>query len=447
MGAVWLGTDEVLGRPVALKRLAPIHDPAHARAEREARLAARVNHPYVVMVYDLVAEGADQWLVMEYVEGTTLAALIAARGALSPDELAPILRQVAAALEASHAAGVVHRDVKPSNILVDLTGTAKLTDFGIARSADQDATLTQTGFLTGSPSYLAPEVIGGQPASAASDVWSLGATAFHALAGRPPYEVGENVVGALYRIVHEQPPRTDRAGWLAPLVAGLMTPDPARRWSLAQAQAFLAGPPVRSAGETRVLPAIAPAAPLAPIAPDPSRRSRHWWAAAGAVLATGVVALGLGLAAGTHGDDTAGRTGSGATGSTAPSPTPAVAGDGASPTGGPTDTPTGGPADGPTEESIRGFVATYLRAASEDPAQGFAMLTPDYQRRSGGLAGYERFWGNVRKVHDISDVLPSLDPLGVSYRYTYTMRGAGKRTENVQLRLVYDQGRFLIAAS
>ena len=204
MGAVWLGTDLVLGRQVAVKRLglAPgVGTPDLERAEREARLAARLNHPHVVAVFDLVVEGAEHWLVMEYVEGRTLSELVRQDGALPPDEAAPLLRQAAAALAAAHEAGIVHRDVKPSNMLVTAEGRVKLSDFGIAR-AEADASLTQTGLVTGSPSYLAPEVASGQLATAAADVWSLGATAFHALAGNPPYEVGDNLMGALYRILH-----------------------------------------------------------------------------------------------------------------------------------------------------------------------------------------------------------------------------------------------------
>ncbi len=215
MGAVWLARDELLGREVAVKRIgmAPGGQSADLeRAEREARLAARLD-PHVVAVFDLVTEGDERWLVMEYIDGVTLATLVRRDGALTPDQASPLVRQAADALAAAHSAGIVHRDVKPSNILVTEDGQVKLSDFGIAR-AEADATLTQTGLVTGSPAYLAPEVASGDVATDASDVWSLGATLFHALSGRPPYDVTDNLMGALYRIVHEDPPRlANTGGW------------------------------------------------------------------------------------------------------------------------------------------------------------------------------------------------------------------------------------------
>src|SRR4051812_10597099 len=147
MGAGWLGRGGGPGRGGALKRIGMApggSTPDLDRAEREARLAARLNHPHVVAVYDLVDDGDDHWLVMEYVEGVTLSALVARDGALTADEAAGLIRQAADALAAAHDAGIVHRDVKPSNMLVTRSGDVKLSDFGIAR-AEADATLTQTG--------------------------------------------------------------------------------------------------------------------------------------------------------------------------------------------------------------------------------------------------------------------------------------------------------------
>lgn len=243
MGSVWLGQDTVLGRQVALKQIGMLpgaEDVNVVRVRREARHAASLNHPNVVAVFDLVEEAGRHWLVMEYVEGVTLGRLVRDQGRLPVDQAASVAIQAASGLAAAHAEGIVHRDVKPGNIMVTPDGEVKLTDFGIAR-AETDVTLTQTGLLTGSPAYLAPEIASGHPASPASDVWALGATVFHAVAGRPPYDVRENnVLGALYRIVHEEPPQTATAGWLQPLLAGTMTKDPARRWPMRRVVAFLA---------------------------------------------------------------------------------------------------------------------------------------------------------------------------------------------------------------
>ena len=148
---------------------------------------------------------------------------------------------MADALTAAHAAGILHRDVKPSNILVDRSWQLKLADFGIAR-IESDASLTQTGLLTGSPAYLAPEVVTGGRGDQSADVWSLGATLFYVLSGRPPYDVGDNVMSTLYRIVNEDPPRLPEAGPLMPLLEATLVKDPSQRWSMAQVRDFLSAP-------------------------------------------------------------------------------------------------------------------------------------------------------------------------------------------------------------
>ncbi|WKN47191.1 serine/threonine-protein kinase [Nocardioides sp. Arc9.136] len=480
MGAVWLARDEVLGRGVALKRigLAPGSSTADLeRAQREARLAARLNHPHVVAVFDLVDEGDVRWLVMEHVPGTTLAELVRTRGPLPTDEAARVLAQAADALAAAHAAGIVHRDVKPSNMLVTEDGRVKLSDFGIAR-AEADASLTQTGLVTGSPAYLAPEVASGRQASPPSDVWSLGASTFHALAGRPPYDVGDNVLGALYRIVHEDPPRLDDAGWLTPLLAATMAREPGDRWTMAQVRDFLeAGPgaatsrpvpvarasrhddhstqllartgmlpppppppsaPPTGAGATpqAVPPVPPPAGPSAPSLPPPPpgapEDSRHRGRGLLLPVLLGVAAVvvltvgGFLLGRGGGSDDPSGSP------STAPAPTTA-----------PPSSRSAEP-ERPTAEGIDAFIRDYLRTAASDPSAGFQMLTPQFQAESGGLAGYAGFWGDVESVQ-VQRVRPDPSGPSVEYRYSYTLTNGRTVRDDVELRLSFEDGTYKIA--
>ena len=416
MGSVWVGTDEVLQRSVALKELAP---DAGSAAAREARLAATVNHPHVVPVFDLLIDEGRPWLVMEYVEGPSLAQRLAADGPMAPDEAAVLLRQIADALQAAHAAGVVHRDVKPSNVLLAAPDRALLTDFGVART--QDATVTN-GVLTASPAYLAPEIAAGKGATPASDVWSLGATLFHMLEGRPPYEVVDgNVLGVLYRIVEEDPPHSSRAGWLAPLLQGTMTKDPERRWSLARVQTFLGGRDatiriggVAGMGDTAERPAVV----------VPPARDRRWLAVVAAALIAALLATGGGLLLTRGGQHQASATGTSSA-----------------------STSTSSTTSGPTAAGVTGFVRQYLSTAPRDPATAFTMLTPAYQKASGGLAGYRRFWGSVASVDSVGTITPTLAPLGAGYIYTYTLRGHGQRTEQVHLDLVFQNGTYLIAGA
>ena len=456
MGAVWRGRDEVLGRTVALKRIGVAPGgitPDARRAEREAKLAAKLNHANVVAVFDLVEETSDghsqQWLVMEYVEGTNLAELVRDHGRLSHDQAAPILAQTASALAAAHGAGIVHRDVKPSNILVGPDGQVKLSDFGIARTST-DSALTQTGLVTGSPAYLSPEVASGQPATPSSDVWSWGATLYHALEGRPPYDIGDSLLGALYRIVHEEPPRPEVAGWLTPVLEATMTREPADRWSIAAAQDFLeAGPtatPVATPvaqpaggladlglGEpTRVMPlptrtVAPPPAPTRPQAPPdptgPEPRRRPWWVVVVAALAV-VLVMGIAFAIGMNGadddDDSSGGP-SAAASSTPPSQAP----------------------DKPTQEGMTSFLQTYIETAVSDPSKAFDMLTPAFQEQSGGIEGYEGFWGEVRSAKVLS-VEADPEANEVSYTYRYVRPPGGPREDSVTLRLTFEDGTYLI---
>jgi len=445
MGAVWLARDAVLGRRVAIKKVGVAPggaSPDLERAEREARLAARLNHPHVVAVYDLVTDDGSQWLVMEYVEGATLAGLVSRDGALLPDEASPLAAQAADALAAAHAAGIVHRDVKPSNILVTAEGQVKLSDFGIAR-AEADASLTQTGLVTGSPAYLSPEVASGQTATDASDVWSLGATVYHALSGRPPYEVGDNLMGALYRIVHEEPPRLANAGWLAPLLDATMTRDPAERWSMAQVRDFLTAGPMASAlrpvppgpaaveevnedHQTQVLPPapLEPLVPEAPSDPGPAPRRRSAMLPLGILAAVIVVLLAVVLAI-TLGDD--------------PGTAPPASEE--SPSERET---TEEPVAEPNAADMEAFIDDYLATAPTDPETTYEMLTPAFQEQSGFLDGYTGFWSTIETA-ELVQVSADPQALTVAYTVDYLKKNGDETTDDVVLRLVFQDGRYLIA--
>ncbi|HET6877631.1 MAG TPA: serine/threonine-protein kinase [Jatrophihabitans sp.] len=238
MAEVWLAADERLnGKHVAVKRLRGFatdteRSPVDVeRARREAFAASRVSHPNLVAVTDFVADDGEPFIVMEYVAGTTLAE-ICESGGLPARVAARILAHVADALAAAHHAGIVHRDVKPANIMVAERGDAKLTDFGIARSPDDDR-LTKTGFFTGTMSYLAPEVLDGNQAGPAGDVWALGATLYEAVEGRPAF-TGESTAMLIARIVMGPGPEPLSDPSLAPLVDRMLSRDPANRPTAAE---------------------------------------------------------------------------------------------------------------------------------------------------------------------------------------------------------------------
>ncbi len=237
MGTVWLCTDETLHRQVAVKQVGflPGESPGDtARAMREARLAAALNHKNAVSIYDVVEHAGSTWLVMEYVPSQTLSQLIAAEGRLSPDRVARVGAQVAAALNSAHALGIVHRDIKPGNILVGDDDAAKISDFGIARG-HQDVHLTQTGMVTGTPAFFSPELARGEDPTFASDVWALGITLYTATEGRPPYDSQANPLAMLMTIARDPLPPPTHAGPLTGVLAGMLDPDPSQRSTMAEA--------------------------------------------------------------------------------------------------------------------------------------------------------------------------------------------------------------------
>jgi serine/threonine protein kinase len=291
MGTVWQGHDQLLGREVAVKevRFPPelgkqeVAD-LRERTLREARATARLSHPNVITTYDVVEEDDRPWIVMELLKTRSLSEVLRDEGPLPPHRVAEIGLGVLAALETAHAQGVVHRDVKPSNVLVTADGRPVLTDFGIATMAG-DPALTSTGVVLGSPAYMSPERARGKAFGPESDLWSLGVTLFVAAEGRPPFE-SDNALGTLTAIISDPVPPMSVGGPLALAVGGLLRKEPQERASIATVRKQLqeaaadrtteAAAPVVStvaldrAGHTEALPAagVGAAAPRA-AAPTP----------------------------------------------------------------------------------------------------------------------------------------------------------------------------------
>jgi serine/threonine protein kinase len=244
MGVVWRATDLVLSREVAVKEVTlafHLSDEERAvlreRTLREARAAARLTHPCVTSVFDVVEDGGKPWVVMEHVPSRSLQELVQEQGRLSPPEVARIGLDVLAAAEAAHAAGIVHRDVKPANVLVGEDGHAHLTDFGIATTTG-DSTLTTQGAVLGSPSYMSPQRANGDDPQPADDLWSIGATLYTAVEGHLPFDRQEPMA-TLLAVVSEDPEPMLSAGPLEPVLRGLLTKDPAARATVADARRML----------------------------------------------------------------------------------------------------------------------------------------------------------------------------------------------------------------
>jgi eukaryotic-like serine/threonine-protein kinase len=430
MGVVWQAHDERLDRTVALKELLmqpglaeDEAETARARAMREGRIAARLQHPHAICVYDVALDRGtgvgDQmvpWLVMEYLPSRSLATALTEHGPLPPHEVARIGYQVAAALTAAHQAGIVHRDVKPGNVLLGQDGTVKITDFGISR-ASWDATLTRTGVLSGTPAYFAPEVARGEQPGPASDVFSLGSMLYVAVEGEPPFGLDDNTL-ALLRTVAEgqvEPPR--RAGPLAPLLMQLMADDPAARPSMPDAAAALgavaarggaaaATPPLftsptvaalgprmaarTSTQETKIAVDLPADHPL----PRRARRRVAWWRRPAALFTAAaclvVVAVTLAMLGNVP---VTGRGQLAADQSPAPAirtPQPAQ-----SPPD-PQSPPAAVQAEPPQPAQLEQTVRTYYGLLPEDTAEAWQYLSTTEQAQ--GFKHYSKFWNTINRI-------------------------------------------------
>ncbi len=246
MGTVWRARDALLARDVAVKEVllrgGSTPEDTQIRYERtlrEARTAARLNHPAVVTVYDVVEADGSPWIVMELVQARSLEQILAQDGPLSPHKAADVGSRLLGALSTAHAAGILHRDVKPSNVLLGTDDRAVLTDFGIA-TREGDPGLTQVGMVMGTPGFTAPERIRGEPATPASDLWSLGATLYAAVEGHGPFDEGGSSLAVLSRIANEDAPRSRSAGALGPAIEALLRRNPRARPDVSTAARLLA---------------------------------------------------------------------------------------------------------------------------------------------------------------------------------------------------------------
>ncbi|MER6997283.1 serine/threonine-protein kinase [Streptomyces sp. NPDC000410] len=280
MGVVWRARDELLGREVAVKE---VRAPAelgtsdvrrlYARLEREGWAAARISHRNVVTVYDVAAQDGRPWIVMELIRGLSLSDALESEGPMAPRRAAHIGAEVLAALRAAHGAGVLHRDVKPGNVLLANDGRVVLTDFGIAM-VEGTSNLTMTGELVGSPEFLAPERALGRTPGPESDLWSLGVLLYAAVEGISPFRQN-TPLSTLRAVVDEELPPPRRAGALEPVIAGLLRKDPAERLSADEAERQLrivgaGGTPRTASAPPPPTPSPSPSGAYEPPVPSPS---------------------------------------------------------------------------------------------------------------------------------------------------------------------------------
>jgi serine/threonine-protein kinase len=313
MAKVFRGEDTVLGRAVAIKILAPqfADDPNFVtRFRREARAAARISNQNLVSVFDTGSDDGVHYIVMEYVEGKTLAEFLTGGGRIMPDRAIDITMDVCGALEAAHAQGVIHRDIKPGNIMIDPRGQVKVTDFGIARMATSAETIAETAAVLGTASYLSPEQAQGQAVDGRSDLYSLGCVLYEMVTGRPPF-LGESPVAVASKHVLEQPTAPSKLNRdvtpdLDAVILRAMAKNPANRYQSAEEfradlERVKRGLPVEA---TPLLPAAAATqalprepAPTAVLPPPEPQRSRWWIPVLVTLLILGILGVVLWLLA------------------------------------------------------------------------------------------------------------------------------------------------------
>jgi eukaryotic-like serine/threonine-protein kinase len=508
MGVVWQAYDERLHRQVAVKQLllpAGLSADEAAKAKqkimREGRIAARLQHPHAIMVYDVTEDGGQPYLIMEYAPSRNLAEVLAERGTLPPQDVARTGADIAAALTTAHSEGVVHRDIKPGNVLLGEDGLVKITDFGISRAVE-DVTGTITSAIVGTPAYLSPEVARGERASFASDVYSLGATLYAAVEGTPPYGFDDNAIALLYRVSSGQFAPPTNAGPLTDILMALLRTAPDERPTMAEASEALAA--IASTAdtdpaldETQLIPpdasppALFPPIPPAPEPPPPtelepdrpaptdgrrtgagqSDRRKRLTVLAAAIIT--LLALGAAILTLINRDQP---------GTAAPQPSSTAAGEPTTPQPQPppqtqdeagaeprpttsaaqrppddTEPPAGSQPPGTTAppgnapppgnaSTPQATLISYYALMPGNLQEGWTHLTPKYQASpAGGFDGYQRFWGQMSSVQ-ISEVSPGAGGR-VEATIVYDFNSGKVVRERHRYFLVSEQGRWLIDTS
>jgi serine/threonine protein kinase len=417
MGVVWQAQDERLHRTVAIKQLllpsglSDIEaDEANRRAMREGRITARLYHPHTIAVFDVVEHEGQPCLIMEYLPSRSLATVLSMQGVLLPEEVARIGSQIASALAAAHKAGIVHRDIKPGNVLLADDGTVKITDFGISHAVG-DVTVTATGILLGTPAYLAPEVAQGNSAGFPSDVFSLGSTLYTALEGTPPFGLNNNAIALLHNVALGEitPPR--QSGPLTPLLLRLLQRNPEQRPTMQQAHDALATLTViQSASPEETTTPAAPTTVDATVSQPPTEDDRDGSPGRRRLL-VGVLAVVL-LAASvlvtvliSDGKVTSGKVTDGnaahppsTSGVPAQSLQPLPTQPGPS---SPTQVIPPAVPSSPqnTPEQLQQAIIDYYALMPENLPAAWKRLTANYQQNhAGGFTGYQNFWNPVQRV-------------------------------------------------
>ncbi|HET6288226.1 MAG TPA: serine/threonine-protein kinase [Amycolatopsis sp.] len=441
MGTVWRARDDDLERMVAIKELLLPHgageqkaDEAKNRALREARIAARLVHPHAITVFGVIDEQDRPWIIMEYLPSRSLADKLR-DGPMEVEDVIRLGIQLCSALAAAHRAGIVHRDIKPGNVLLGEDDTVKITDFGISRAMG-DVQLTATGEISGTPAFLAPEVARGEDATSASDVFSLGATLYTALEGGTPYGTAENPIALLYRASSGEITPPVRSGILTPLLNRLLDVRPDSRPTMTETE--------------RELRALAVGEPTTLAAEEPPPKARKG-------MLIGVIAVFLVLAAAAaaavvvvlNRDDTPSAQvppSASQSQSVVPTTSEPVAPP-PSPSSVPSSTPSPPPSSSssaapPPAQTPGQALAAYYALIPGNLQAGFATLSDNFKRsRNQSFERYSNYWKDYRSV-TVSNVTESGNK--VTATLTYVRASGGTTTGRETFVLVQQDGRYLI---